>query len=383
MRLRAPVVVLAIGAAACSEGAPPRALGERAAAVTKGAPSSADGAVVAIVAPPLSCGPRATTAACTGVLVAPRAVLTAGHCADAQEANVVELGPRVGDASNERRRVVAATRHPKYSRDASDFDLAILWLDAPASAPPLPLPAASDPVPVVGAQLRIVGFGQTRDPAEPDGARRSGTVALSALSPRTLQVDAGPSMSCQGDSGGPVQATIDGVERLVGVISAGDRDCRVEGTAARVDAAIVDEFLRPTLDAPPGAEAGTLLSCEAGCARDADCRPGLVCRQARDGVDRCAISGLEPGELGGACAGDAECGAGHACVTTFDGCRCYAPCAGPDDPVVVGGPDPKRPAAATEVTELEGGCALRAPNGRGWSALSFALALMGARRRRR
>lgn len=369
-------------ATACGQSAPEPPTETRASAITKGTPDSAHAAVVALLVPPLTCGEASPGASCTGTLVAPRAVLTAGHCVAEGSASVVEVGATIGAAGNPRRRVVRSVRHPKYQRDDSEFDLAIVWLDAAIDSVAPVDTGTGPPTPADGETLTVVGFGQTRAATEPEGQRRAGSVRVTSTTARTISYAAAPSMSCLGDSGGPVLASTGAGERLVGVVSAGDNGCSKAGTATRVDAAFVAEVVA----APPPLEiVGVGLSCDGKCARDADCRPGLVCRQARDGVDRCTISGFEPGVLTRSCAAHADCPSGTSCTTTFDGCQCYEPCAGPPEPIVTG-PDPKSTPAAAPASpgELEGGCS-SAPGGAGRDAWAWLVAAVvtGARRRRR
>lgn len=377
-----------IAATACAgddEAPPPTSTRDD--AVTQGSPSGGDAAVVALVTTPLVCGSTVTKATCTGTLIGERAVLTAGHCVEEDATGVVELGTTVGAPGNVRRRIVKAQRHPKYQRDSSDFDVAILWLDAAVPVAPIALPAGPTTL-ASGDPLRVVGFGQTRSTSEPEGAKRAGTMKVSATADNTIAYAAAPSMSCQGDSGGPVFSTTGGVERWVGIVSAGDNDCRKSGVAVRVDAIIAD-FVAPALAAPPPTgTAGVDLSCTGQCATDLDCRPGLACRQARDGENRCALPGFEPGVLKEACKVDQDCDKGQSCVTTFDGCQCYDVCPGPPEPVVTG-PDPKADASGRRPNtyELSGGCnagpATRARTGSTITVALLALAVTGARRRRR
>ena len=63
---------------------------------------------------------------------------------------------------------------------------------------------------------------------------------------------------CSGDSGGPSFVNIDGVDKVVGITSFGDRDCAQFGVDQRTDDTDVQTFLRET--APelfePGADDG-------------------------------------------------------------------------------------------------------------------------------
>ena len=82
-------------------------------------PAGGDPAVVAIGRRPLACG-QPMLVACTGVLIAPRVVLTAAHCADA-------LGPGstvfFGDdttGTGTYRTVIEQQLHPDYAQDSTN-----------------------------------------------------------------------------------------------------------------------------------------------------------------------------------------------------------------------------------------------------------------------
>src|SRR5262245_38760306 len=94
---------------------------------------------------------------CTGVLIAPDLVLTAGHCG-LDNGGVEVGGLTLGDG--ERIRVVGTRAHPD---PFTTFDAELLVLDHPAQAPPRIL--ARDCIVedwlVDGAPVTIVGYGAT------------------------------------------------------------------------------------------------------------------------------------------------------------------------------------------------------------------------------
>ena len=125
---------------------------------------------------------------CSGVLVAPRAVLTAGHCVRTPQFGrhrVREV--RIG---NNRARTVtkAVTRvriHPGYDPDEPQRgnDLAVIVLQkAVTSRAPVALGKVADEPPQ-GAQVEIVGYGVTVAGQLPDRARKPRFVRLEMLSP--------------------------------------------------------------------------------------------------------------------------------------------------------------------------------------------------------
>jgi hypothetical protein len=356
-------------------------------AITSGAPAPDDDVVVALVPRPFVCGEAPpTSAACSATLVSDRAVLTAGHCVTGDQVVDVELTRRVGAADALHRRIVRVVMHPEYTRESSDHDLAIAWLDSPVATAPAQLVGANQLL-AEGALVRAVGFGQTRDPGVPEGERRQGTLAVKSVQSFTFELAPSPALTCLGDSGGAIFAMFPGGERLVGVTSAGDPACAVRTVAARVDRAL-EGFILPTLAAGPG-EPGGGLSCKGTCTSDNDCGGGLVCREARDGANRCAVSGLEPGEMGAACSSIEACEqTATACVADGDACRCYVPCGGADEVVPdTPGVDPKHPLALSRQpsprVELAGGCAASGVPAHRGGALALVVLACGIALRRR
>lgn len=184
-----------------------------------------------------------TSVICSGVVVSPRAILTARHC-------VAKLdgGPNVdctttgfGEVTEPSQMIVATTtsgaipdqKHavvkvitPPENRFCGG-DLAVLVLPQaldPKEGTPLPLAGAS---PAPGEVFTAVGFGRNGD--QPSGARRKrdglrvscvGDSCRSALIARTEWW--GDGAVCEGDSGGPA---IDAEGRVVGIASRKREGC--------------------------------------------------------------------------------------------------------------------------------------------------------------
>jgi secreted trypsin-like serine protease len=194
-------------------------------------------------------------ARCSGVLVAPTLVLTAGHC-DSDELDAVFLGGSdLWDMENgELISIVQRTRYPDHWRT---FDVSLLTLETPAATTPSPIVrdcALGDLLD--GAPVEIVGFGTTD---------RWGTQSSHVLvSAKTTITDADCSQgdvgchedvqpggeliaggdgvdTCEGDSGGPLYLwTATGEPVLAGVTSRGvspaDPPCGNGGIYTRLDA---------------------------------------------------------------------------------------------------------------------------------------------------
>jgi hypothetical protein len=188
-----------------------------------------------------------TARACTGALVHPQLVLTAGACI-ADSAGVVRAGapPLPTTATVGRANVaggtggvVSAVRevvpHP-------DRDLALLTLETPVTTiAPIPVAAAA---PAPGDELTLAGFGRTVSEWVP-GRLKSATFTVDTVAGSTVDVvPAGAAKAgvCKGDAGGPAFRITGGAAELVAVHHAsnqagclGEADGQPRATETRVD----------------------------------------------------------------------------------------------------------------------------------------------------
>jgi MYXO-CTERM domain-containing protein len=293
------------------------AIDERAAAIVGGTIDLADEAVVALSPRTRPCGAD-PDAACTGALIAPRAVLTAAHCVanESPSTLLVTIGPRV--ANGERVEIEAIEVHPGY--DGVSADLAVLALAAPLAAPPLALRRTPIDNANLGARVRVVGFGVGDDGLT--GIKREGTARIAELSATTVVLAPDPALPCNADSGGPVLLG----EEIAGVVAYGDPACAASGTSTRVDVH-VDTFIAPALARIAASAASSrpplvadTTACTA-CERTDDCPRGSECL---DGT--CALLGSEYTALGATCTDEQAC-SGTPCVAGLDtACRCMTSC---------------------------------------------------------
>lgn len=156
---------------------------------------------------------------CTGTLIAPNVVLSAGHCSTV--ATRVFFGSDVGKKGTEIG-VKKCVRHPMYRKGGKENDLLVLVLDKKASVKPRRIATAA----AINAATegRAVGFGST-NPNGDFGYGVKRQVDVPIVSPgcsgkvngeadsvaygcdRLLEIVAGKQVlgrdSCKGDSGGP------------------------------------------------------------------------------------------------------------------------------------------------------------------------------------
>jgi uncharacterized protein (TIGR03382 family) len=171
-------------------------------------------------------------AACTGTLITPDVVLTAGHCIDTQPAVVVVDTVDYGKPGGEPIQVRASLAYPGWE---GAYDVGVVLLEHPASARPR-LVAATCTVSealVVGTAVHLVGFGLTTAAGTGSNSRlREGEVAIidpacdgdpacnPAVAPGGEFTAGGRGVdSCFGDSGGPVYLDTPQGPALVGVVS--------------------------------------------------------------------------------------------------------------------------------------------------------------------
>jgi len=198
---------------------------------------------------------RAGGSVCSGTLVDPTHVITAGHCAHARSASSFSVGttstgflPITAWSP-----VSAVAVHPDYDNSTFANDIAVLTLTIPvAGATPMPLTTARESRSALraGSAVRSAGFGYVseRGPLSnralvadltvvPDRvcANDEATYDLGGVTFTGLGVDTSYAVcaigvrsdstliidTCQGDSGGPLFAETPAGPRLVGLVSGG------------------------------------------------------------------------------------------------------------------------------------------------------------------
>jgi secreted trypsin-like serine protease len=195
---------------------------------------------------------------CTGAVIAPRVVLTAGHCVRDIEAEVpyspsayrVATGvtSHLHVPADHISRVSKVLVFPGFSSTFIHGDAGLLILTKPVAAPPLPMAGAADGALVAaGAPLEIAGWGLS-NPAAQEGPAllRAGKLVIQStarcrqgktdlhkhFSPTqqlcALDTPDFHTSGCFGDSGGPAIAhRADGSPVEIGIVSAGGFECEL------------------------------------------------------------------------------------------------------------------------------------------------------------
>jgi len=215
--------------------------------IINGAPDT-DPAHMAVVA--LTPGPN-WSSFCTGTLITPTVVVTAGHCLEGRGAGSFQIffGNDV-QGSGDYRQVSELLIHPDYNGQQVESDIALVRLSsaAPAGISPIPpLPAGSGLTAAdEGSTVTFSGFGVTENNTSGEKLTVTSTIGKVCPGPsgcsysgawvvaRAMGYPNSPGGPCSGDSGGPAFVSRGGVEYLVGVTSYGDPNCSQYGVSTMV-----------------------------------------------------------------------------------------------------------------------------------------------------
>jgi secreted trypsin-like serine protease len=205
---------------------------------------------------------------CTGTLISPDWVLSAGHCGSVTGAAVATpaswppqlINVRVGgvtQSDGETRTVSRVVMNPNYLL-TSGYDISLLQLSSSSTMAPTQVAGAGErSIWTAGTLETIVGWGATEEGGDlPDNLQEaqvpittdaSCAGAYSDFDPNTMVCAGFPQGgvdTCQGDSGGPMFGrTSAGVLRVVGATSFGE-GCARPGKPG-VYARVADDTLRP------------------------------------------------------------------------------------------------------------------------------------------
>ena len=249
---------------------------------------------------------------CTGTLVAPDVVLTAGHCIDGEPAAVAIDTVDYAAPGGERIPVAWSRAYPDWERR---YDVGVVVLARPARQAPRLVASACTVRPrlVIGAPVDVVGFGLATPWATDANTRlRQATIPITdptctydpacepSVAPHGEFIAGGGGLdSCFGDSGGPVYLETPEGPALAGIVSRGlalsVAPCGGGGVYVRADKVtswiqrVTGRTLtRTRCDAPADADTDTDTDTAADSADAAD---------AADATTGCTAGG---GELGAA-----------------------------------------------------------------------------------
>ncbi|CAN5440948.1 hypothetical protein BH11MYX1_BH11MYX1_50280 [soil metagenome] len=207
--MRSLVIVSLLAGSAVAGNAP---IIEGNAPIIQGTADAGDPAVVQIYAYPAN---KSTLYTCTGTVVSPTAIVTAGHCLDHDstyvygvyfEADANAYNGQIAQIEAHLKAVSAVHIHPMYST-ASPFpaDIGVLVLAAPTTVTPLAFSRVEPDDTLVNAPVKIVGYGEVVS-GTTKNARFAATTIVAGIDAGSDTILVGDSThhTCVGDSGGPV-----------------------------------------------------------------------------------------------------------------------------------------------------------------------------------
>jgi secreted trypsin-like serine protease len=214
---------------------------------------------------------------CTGTLIAPNYVLTAGHCGSvtgevaspaAWPAALITV--RIGGdtaSTGEAATVSSVTVHPNHLAD-SGYDITLLKLSKNATKAPTKVAGATETSSWAPSTLeKIAGWGTTTEGGSTPNHLQEASVPITtdaycanaysdfnALTMVCAGYPQGGTDTCQGDSGGPMFGTVGGLLKVVGATSYGNGCAQpgYPGVYARVADSTLREWIRSK--APAGVD---------------------------------------------------------------------------------------------------------------------------------
>lgn len=195
---------------------------------------------------------------CTGTVIGPSVVLTAGHCtwneAGSTEGTASEFdvfgGTDVVNAGYDwKLGVTQIHTNPNYNPTGFGVgDSGIVILDDIAPTGSMAWASSDQGQISVGAPFTAVGFGITGAGTNTSGTKRTVALSVTALDANEFEFGSSTSNTCSGDSGGPAIMNLSGVDTVVGIVSYGDANCTQYGRDVRTDYAPTSTFIQQYAD---------------------------------------------------------------------------------------------------------------------------------------
>jgi V8-like Glu-specific endopeptidase len=258
---------------------------------------------------------------CTGTLIAPRTVVSAGHCLKETGFTASQIsvffGNAVGGAGTSAK-VSKWTANPNYyvqsdGAPINDVSVLVLASDAPVAPMAWQSTALGN---IVGQSVKMVGYGVTNANQQTgNGTRRQVNETITDQDNTFIYYGGGKSGTCQGDSGGPTFLDVNGTPTVIAVTSYGDQSCVQLGANTRVDtyASFIKQFITGSCTPACGGKSCGSDGCGGTCG---SCASAETC----DSSGQCVASGGGSGDSTGATCSHDLCTAGAKVTKSCDAC---------------------------------------------------------------
>lgn len=203
----------------------------------------------------VSVGPSKGDQICTGVIIAPHFILTAGHCADGIKKGVIYFGLVATPKTATVYKIKTITRHPRYCRsclmndglltNANDLALVEFEKDLPEGYEPVEFAEWAQ----VNRDVTVYLAGYGADELQQYDTLKVTNVVIKQTSDSEFKTSETKSGSCNGDSGGPAFIQLEEKLILAGITSRGDDDCHKHGiyTIPAAHAEWITEIISPVI----------------------------------------------------------------------------------------------------------------------------------------